>query len=82
MTSRMSLEQSLILLARDANRTVEEVESLRSDMNARFDVVDQRLDTMDRRRERLEERFDGLEDQVCRLANNMMQIIDLLQAKS
>lgn len=78
----MSLEQNLILLTRDANRTAEEAESLRAEMNARFDAVDRKLDTMDQRLERLEGRFDGLEERFSRLENNVMQIIDLLQNRS
>ena len=85
----MSIEQSVTLLTRDANRTAEEVERLRADMNGRFDAVDQRFDRLEERFDRLEgrfdeleERFDRLEERVERLEIDVRQIIQLLQNKT
>ncbi|MGK7888260.1 MAG: hypothetical protein AB4042_02935 [Leptolyngbyaceae cyanobacterium] len=71
----MSLEQQVILLTRDSNRTADEVELLRADMNHRFDTLEQRFDT-------LEQRFDNLEERFGRLETDVRLIIDLLQNRS
>ena len=68
----MSIEQQVTLLTRDANRTADEVETLRAEINARFDALERRFD----------ERFDGLEQRFSRLETDVRQIIDLLQRNS
>ena len=77
----MSLEQAVTLLTRDANRTAEEVERLRADMNGRFDAVNQRFDRLEERFDQIERRFDRLEERFDRLETDVTQVIQLLQNK-
>lgn len=77
----MTIEQQVTLLTRYTNRTAAELESLRADMNARFDSVDQRLDRVEERLDKLEKRFDGLEERFDRLETDVRQILTLLQNK-
>ncbi|MEB3231033.1 MAG: hypothetical protein VKJ64_08490 [Leptolyngbyaceae bacterium] len=78
----MSLEQQVMLLTRDSNRTAEEVELLRADMNKRFDTLEQRFDTLEQRFDTLEQRFDILEERFSRLETDVRLIIELLQSRS
>ena len=72
----MSIEQQVTLLTRDANRTADEVETLRAEINVRFDAVERKFDE---RFDSLEQRFDGLEQRFSRLEMDVRQIIALLQ---
>lgn len=71
----MTIEQQVALLTRDANRTASEIETLRADMNARFDALESRFDV-------LEGRFDALEERFTRLEADVRQILGLLQRNS